>query len=1155
MADLIGQQLGNYRLTRLLGQGGFAEVYLGEHIYLKSQAALKVLHTQLSEKDAAAFLREAQTLVRLSHPHIVRVLDFAVQDGTPFLVMEYAPLGTLRHRHAKGTCLPISTIVLYVQQVAAALQYAHDQRLVHRDVKPENLLLNEREEVLLSDFGLGMFAGHTLSQSIQEMAGTASYMAPEQIRGKPGPASDQYSLGIMVYEWLTGGCPFRGSVMEIATQHLFAPLPSLCERIPALSPAIEKVVLRALAKEPKQRFASVQDFAAALQQAIKVSPSPLSTPLPTSAPPAESVNTFLTVPEIVVSHSSSETGETPVLTPSTADSRSKKNIQGSEQAKQEWQEATPSTTLIGRKSEWAQFMAAWQSASAGQTHLLVLSGEAGIGKTRLAEAFLAEVGRQGVDTAIAHCYAVGGELAYTPLVSWLRSAALRPSLATLDAVWLTEVARLLPELLLERPDLSPPSPLAENWQHQRLFEALAHALLSSHHPLLLLLDDLQWCDRETLAWLHYLLRFDPNARLLIVGTLRVEELSTNRPLESVLMSLRRDRQVSEIVLGPLDAAETAALASYVVGRNLSPELAANLYQETEGNPLFVVETMRMGVGEPTGLQQQADGVSPALPSTIQAVITARLEQLSPPTRELVNVAAVIGRAFTFEVLKQASGLDEDALVERLDELWQRRIIQEHGNGYNFSHDKLREGTYAGLSRTRRRLLHRHVAEALEAVYANDADTLNKLSGHIAIHYEHASVFEGAIKSYRRAAEAARRLYANAEAIHCYQQVLTLLNSASFRQSEQDLWRDVTLQVYESLGDVFALIVQLDEARNTYQEALTRVPTQDRIQQALLHLKIAQTWKTQRRFEEALQAYSEVEAILESETTEHTLEWWQVWIDIQGDRVEIHFWLGHVPEMTELVEKTRPVVERYGTRVQRASFFERLSMRNLRRDRIVVSEETLEYYRLALAARLELENKTSIGWARYHLGFAYLWHGDLDLAEEQLQAAQVLSEQTGDATLQSRNLTQLTILARKRGQVEETRQLSLRALAAAAKLQLPEYIAAAKGNLAWVAWREGDLAEAQANGLAAMELWRPLQVIYPFQWVGLWPLIGVELTQGQLSEAVDHARFLLVPGQQSLPGALNMLVESAIRSWDAGQLEVALTDLRQAAVLAQELGCL
>src|SRR5438876_9679155 len=150
MADRLGregQQLGNYHLLRLLGKGGFAEVYLGEHLHLGTLAAMKVLRTHLASEDITPFRDEARLIARLTHPHIVRVLDFAVEDGTPFLVMEYAPHGTLRQLHPKGNRLPLETIVLYVQQIAAALQYAHDQRLIHRDVKPENLLLNERLDI------------------------------------------------------------------------------------------------------------------------------------------------------------------------------------------------------------------------------------------------------------------------------------------------------------------------------------------------------------------------------------------------------------------------------------------------------------------------------------------------------------------------------------------------------------------------------------------------------------------------------------------------------------------------------------------------------------------------------------------------------------------------------------------------------------------------------------------------------------------------------------------------------------------------------------------------------------------------------------------------------------------------------------------------
>src|SRR5215467_452894 len=205
MTDRSGQSVGKYRLTRLLGKGGFAEVYLGTHMYLGSQAAVKLLLAQLaSAGEIEQFRREAQTIAALRHPHIVRVLDFDVEDGTPYLVMDYAPNGSLRQQVPAGVPLAPAAIVPLLTQVADALQYAHDQKLVHRDIKPENMLLGERHEVLLSDFGIATVAQSSRYQGTQEVAGTVAYMAPEQVQGHPRPASDQYALGILVYEWLTG---------------------------------------------------------------------------------------------------------------------------------------------------------------------------------------------------------------------------------------------------------------------------------------------------------------------------------------------------------------------------------------------------------------------------------------------------------------------------------------------------------------------------------------------------------------------------------------------------------------------------------------------------------------------------------------------------------------------------------------------------------------------------------------------------------------------------------------------------------------------------------------------------------------------------------------------------------------------------------------
>src|SRR6266516_6558904 len=228
MTDRVGQQLGNYRLLNLIGRGNFAEVYLGEHLHLNTQAAIKVLRTHFTSEDEERFYKEARTIARLTHPHIVRVLDFNVDDGFPFLIMEYAPNGTLRQRHPKGTSVPLDIVVSYVRQLAEALQYIHTQKLIHRDVKPESMLLGRNNEVLLAEFGIAIIAQSTRSQQTQqtqEAAGSVAYMAPEQLMGKPRPASDQYALAVVTYEWLSGDPPFTGSVQQIASQHLSA-LPS-----------------------------------------------------------------------------------------------------------------------------------------------------------------------------------------------------------------------------------------------------------------------------------------------------------------------------------------------------------------------------------------------------------------------------------------------------------------------------------------------------------------------------------------------------------------------------------------------------------------------------------------------------------------------------------------------------------------------------------------------------------------------------------------------------------------------------------------------------------------------------------------------------------------------------------------------------------------
>ncbi|HJT55938.1 MAG TPA: protein kinase [Ktedonobacteraceae bacterium] len=305
-----GQILGNYRLMSLLGRGGYAEVYLAENIHLGVQAAIKVLKSRdLDSLEREEFRTEAKIMTTLQHPRIIRVYDYGIEmsqrgsgnDGsTPYLVMEYAPVGTLRHIYSHGTQMPPDRIMSYTKQIAEALQYAHDKDITHRDVKPENMLVRKPDDVALSDFGIAATNLNTSNlqkqqeEILRKMArgeqisvpGTAAYLAPERLLGQTLRASDQYSLAVIVYEWLCGMRPFQGSDLEICQKHTSEAPPPLRKNFPYIPQEVEQVVMKALSKDPAGRYPSVQAFALALENAISAAmPKVMPSAVPPSPPP------------------------------------------------------------------------------------------------------------------------------------------------------------------------------------------------------------------------------------------------------------------------------------------------------------------------------------------------------------------------------------------------------------------------------------------------------------------------------------------------------------------------------------------------------------------------------------------------------------------------------------------------------------------------------------------------------------------------------------------------------------------------------------------------------------------------------------------------------------------------------------------------------
>jgi len=427
---------------------------------------------------------------------------------------------------------------------------------------------------------------------------------------------------------------------------------------------------------------------------------------------------------------------------------------------------SPATfALVGRDEEWRTLMRAWRAAEAGRARCVLIRGEAGIGKTRLAEELVDWCRAKNINTATTRCYPGEGRLAYAPIAGWLESDAMTGTLATLDPVWLTDVARLRPELLTKRADVPAPDRQLERWQRLRFFEALAQAFRHTM-PLLLAVDDLQWSDAETLEWLHYFLRSSDESACLVVGTMRAEEEQDNAPLVRWLADLEHLDRVETIAIGRLDPAATARLASEVAEQPLDDAALSRTFQETEGHPLFIIERGRMARAD---VRAAAGSGVPK----VQSVVAARLALLSDRARATAEAASVVGRDFTFAVLSRVSDLEEDALVAALDELWRRQIVRaQAGERWDFTHDRIREVAYQEIGPARRRLIHRRIAQAMELLFA---DRLDEASAAIAMHLERGGQPARAMSFFARAADVAARVSANEEAIRCLTQALALLD--------------------------------------------------------------------------------------------------------------------------------------------------------------------------------------------------------------------------------------------------------------------------------------------------------------------------------------------------------------------------------------------
>lgn len=457
-----------------------------------------------------------------------------------------------------------------------------------------------------------------------------------------------------------------------------------------------------------------------------------------------------------------------------------------EQALDEPAEAVP---FVGRARERELFARLLDGTSHGAGHVALIEGEPGIGKSRLAREIARQARARAMATLATNCYEIEAATPYQPVIDIVSQALELLPKAALDklpAVSLAEIAALVPEVAQRTAVPEPPAGLPEARQ-ARLFRALGQLFeaLTAVRPLLLTVDDLQWADDASTQFLHYLARHAAGMPLLALYAYRDEELDARAHLSNLVTSLRREPHVQHLALERLRLAETAELAAGHGG----PELAARLQRETDGNAFFLTSMLHaLREGE---IALDAAGTRP-LPEALRAAVRARLKHVPSSARPVLDVAAVLGRRFDFESLFAVLKTPEDELLDAVETLVRRRLLREEAAGvYDFSHDKVREVAYLEIGATRRRMLHRAVAEMLEAQGEGE---LHDRDARLAEHYERGHVWNKAVHHMALAAQRSLKLFAVREALGWLDRAIELASA-----HPRALPEAAVLELYEQRG--------------------------------------------------------------------------------------------------------------------------------------------------------------------------------------------------------------------------------------------------------------------------------------------------------------------------------------------------------------------
>lgn len=498
--------------------------------------------------------------------------------------------------------------------------------------------------------------------------------------------------------------------------------------------------------------------------------------------------------------------------------------------------------LIGRKGELAQLEKHWDTAQQARAHMVLLSGEPGVGKTRLAFELIGRAQNDAAEVLRGGCYEYEATTPYLPFVEafrdWVHSQNAETLRAKLGGT-APEIAKLAPEIETKLGALIPNPTLPPNEERLRFFDHVARFLqtLAAPRGLLLFLDDLHWADQGTLNLLHYLLRHLRNDRILILAAYREVELDRTHPLAAALVEWNRERLATRISLARLSRDDTRTLIATLFGQgSISEEFSGVLFRETEGNPFFIEEVIKSLI-EQGEIYRDNNGWGRkqvqelAIPQSVKEAIGRRLNRLSRNAVDVLRSAAALGKVFRFSELAAVVAVPEDELLDALDEATAAQLLHANADDtFAFTHDKIREVLYEEVNPIRRRRLHQRIGEKLEQLYLETPGAHVQVQD-LAHHFIESGDLERALTYARGAGENAAELFAQDEALTYFERA---------REAAEALGRDGALgEIHEAMGDLYSLRGVVASAVEHYEHAVTLAQTREK--RGGLHAKIGRDY--------------------------------------------------------------------------------------------------------------------------------------------------------------------------------------------------------------------------------------------------------------------------------------------------------------------------